>query len=264
MRDDIMSPPSISVIIPIRNRSGFRLENCLRSLRWQRLAPERVEVLISDFGSRDDEARNIADLASRYGARVVRSDTGEIWNRSKALNIAIREAHGEYVLCTDADMIFAESFVPTVLHRLTTSTKPVLVVCRCRDLPDLGPERLFEREEYDALLARATLRQAAGTGACQAARTDWFHRIQGYDEKYLFWGFEDKDTLHRALKSGLSLSWIHDDTSMLHQHHPNVKNKRYLLKLVNKTRYYLTRGQVVKNRRAWGLRRRAQVPAKGA
>ncbi len=252
MNDDKTTPPSISVIIPIRNRSGFRLENCLRSLRWQTLPPKRVELLISDFGSAPEEARDIGDLAAKYDARVIRSDTDEIWNRSKSLNIAIRKARGDYILCTDADMIFEESFVPTVLERLTTSEGPVLVVCRCRDLPDMGHERLFEREEYGALRARATMRQAAGTGACQAARTDWFHRIRGYDEKYLFWGFEDKDTVHRALKSGLSLSWIHDDTSMLHQYHLNVKNKRYLRKLINKTRYYLTRGRIVKNRRNWG------------
>jgi glycosyltransferase involved in cell wall biosynthesis len=252
MNDEPTSHRTLSVIIPIRNRSGVRLENCLRSLRWQAVPPGTLEMLLSDFGSSPDEARNIADLATKYDARVIRSDTDEIWNRSKALNIAIREAGGEYTLCTDADMIFEESFVSTVLGRLTGSEQPVLVVCRCRDLPDMGPERLFEREEYDALRARATMRQAAGTGACQAARTEWFHRIRGYDEKYLFWGFEDKDTVHRALKSGLTLSWIHDDTSMLHQYHLNVKNTRYLRKLINKTRYYLTRGQIVKNRRTWG------------
>ena len=74
--------PLVSAIIPVRNRSNARLENCLRSLRWQDIPSEKYEILISDFGSESCEAQKLKDLADRYEARIVRFDTDEIWNLS--------------------------------------------------------------------------------------------------------------------------------------------------------------------------------------
>ena len=84
------SAPLLSVIIALRNRTGPRLENCLMSLRAQRTASGEpfaagvVEILLSDFGSDPGPAREIVELADRHGARVVRTDTAALWNRSAA------------------------------------------------------------------------------------------------------------------------------------------------------------------------------------
>src|SRR5512143_4299410 len=109
------SPPGLSVIVPVRDRSGVRLENCLRSVRWQRIDQAGVEIIISDFGSRPDHARSIDELAAIYRCRVRRVATREVWNRSRALNIGIRAAMGTHILCTDADIIFASDFFPVLL-----------------------------------------------------------------------------------------------------------------------------------------------------
>lgn len=251
---------TLTVIIPIRNRTGPRLENCLRSLRAQvsgrtgdgPLLGDAVEIILSDYGSDPEPAAEIRTLGAQYGAQVVRTDTTGLWNRSEALNVALRVAAGRYTLCTDADMIFEPNFLATIIGELQEADHLALVVCRCRDLPDLGPERLYEPSEFKGLKAQATMRQAMGTGACQATDTRWLRSIRGYDEAYVFWGFEDKDLVHRARRSGLELRWIHEQTSMLHQWHRTTKNDRYLRKLLNKTRYYLTRELVVKNKPTWG------------
>ena len=61
----------ISVVIPIRNRAGARLDNCLRSLRWQDVSFD-VELVIADFGSDDAQAAALQSLAASHGAVVVR------------------------------------------------------------------------------------------------------------------------------------------------------------------------------------------------
>ena len=88
--------PLITAIIPIRNRSGDRLENCLRSLRWQEgMARDEVEILISDFGSDDTHRHSVMSLAEAYDARVEFTETTEVWNRSRALNIGLQTARGQ-------------------------------------------------------------------------------------------------------------------------------------------------------------------------
>jgi predicted glycosyltransferase involved in capsule biosynthesis len=91
-----------------------------------------------------------------------------------------------------------------------------------------------------------------GTGPCQATDRAFFERMRGYDERYLAWGCEDGDMLSRALEAGLALSWIHEETSMLHQWHPTVRRARRWLYYKNKVRMTLTRKQIVKNHEAWG------------
>jgi glycosyltransferase involved in cell wall biosynthesis len=243
-----MSATAISAVIPLRNRTGIRLENCLRSLRWQELqAPADLEIVLSDFGSDPEHASSIDAIAKKYGARVVRTRTEETWNRSRALNVALRSVQTPISLCTDADMLFESNFVRSILDALGDAPGRALVLCRCRDLPDLGPERPFEERDYPELKVRASMRVAMGTGACQATATDWFSSVGGYDEKYVYWGFEDKDMVHRAAKAGLELLWIHERTSMLHQWHPRTIADRRVRVYLNKIRYYLTRGIIVKN-----------------
>jgi glycosyltransferase involved in cell wall biosynthesis len=247
----------LSIVIPVRNRSGARLENCLKSLRWQD-GTEPFEIVISDYGSSPEIARELDDLAAKYGARVVHSAAPGVWNRSHALNIGIRAAAGEHVLCTDADMIFAPSFVAAVQRRLEKAR--VLVVCECRNLPESVPEQPWEKTDFPRLLAASTWRKAGtrrkphsmGTGACQAAERAFFERVRGYDEQYLAWGCEDGDMLSRALEAGLTLEWIHEETSMLHQWHPTVRRARRWLYYKNKLRMTLTRKQIVKNHDRWG------------
>ncbi len=244
--------PALSVVIPIRNRSGDRVANCLRSLRWQDLPSDRYEVLISDYGSAPEHAASLAALAAEHGARVVSTDVDTVWNRSHALNLAIRQARGEFVLCTDADMIFAPDFLSSLLAEQAMAGGRAMVVCRCRDLPEDVPEQAWTREDWPTLLARSSWRPTLGTGACQMARRDHFERVQGYDERYVFWGMEDNDMLFRAKRAGLEVRWVHDRTAMLHQWHPSDRGKRPLRKFLNDARFHVTKYRTVKNPRGWG------------
>lgn len=244
--------PLISVIIPLRNRGGHRLDNCLRSLRWQELPAERVELLISDFGSDDAHREALAPMAEAHGVRVVFHDTREIWNRARALNIGIRAARGRYVLCTDADMIFAPTFLPTVVQAQQEADDAALVVCQCRDLPSTVEERAYALEDFPALLQASYYRKRLGTGACQMALRGMFHTLRGFDEGYKFWGLEDTDMTFRAQRHGLRLAWVHPRTAMLHQWHPTDRNKRPLRKLVNDARFHLTKYVRRKNPGGWG------------
>jgi glycosyltransferase involved in cell wall biosynthesis len=248
-----MASPQLSIVIPIRDRASQRLDNCLTSLRWQDFPRGQTEIILSDFGSQPPALREIEAVAGRHRVRVVHTPTSQLWNRSRALNIGIQAATGERVLCTDCDMIFAPNFLTTATQALDRNAGNALVLCRCRDLPAELPEQPWRLGDFPALLARASFRVARGTGACQCSQRRWFVKVRGYDEKYVFWGFEDKDMVARARRSGLTLCWIHEQTQMLHQWHPPTRHQRLLRKHMNKLRYKLTGWIVRKNRTGWGL-----------
>lgn len=238
-------------MIPVRNRGGVRLENCLRSLRWQTVDRERVELVISDFGSEPDELASVRESAERHGAIVVHTPTTATWNRSLALNIGIRRSSGDVILCTDADMMFASDFLATILE-VHEANPQTMVHCGCHDLPADVPEQLWESSDLADLHARSTRRPTRGTGACQAAAREFFFFARGYDEHFEFWGYEDLDMTSRATHYGLDVEWISDRTFMLHQWHPTMKLDRNLRRKINRWRYELTKQRVQKNRRGWG------------
>lgn len=248
-----MSPqPALSVIIPVRNRSGTRLDNCLRSLRWQQdLEPSQIEVIVSDLASDPEHQVAIDATAERHSARVVRVQSTKVWNRSWALNVGIRAAGGERVMCTDADMIFSPDFLKNVLAAFSGATEP-LVLCRCHDLPESVEERPYELADFPSLRERAELRDTVGTGACQAAKRSFFEEVRGYDEKYVFWGNEDKDMVARAEVFGLKAHWLREPTCMLHQWHPTHKMDKRWLRFKNRMRYKFTKTQLIKNKKRWG------------
>ncbi len=244
---------SLSTIIPIRNRSGARLRNCLLSLRWQQIEPSDHEVIISDYGSVPEHSTSIDALAEQLGARVIRTTTDGTWNKSHALNIGIQAAHGEFVLCTDVDMMFQDNFLTTLLSTHRSCPGDVMVHCRCFDLPRQLPEREWTSADFEQLRSRAINRPTMATGACQSARREFFERVRGYDEQFRHWGYEDLDMTWRARHSGLEIRWVSDRTAMLHQWHPTVRQEHPWARWTNCWRYRLTRHIVVKNRKRWGL-----------
>lgn len=245
----------VSVIIPLRNRTGVRLENCLRSLRWQDLEPaESVEIVVSDFGSNAEQRQKAELVVQDHGATVAYMDTDEIWNRSRALNYGIRNAAGKYILCTDVDMIFEPNFLRTLVEEQRQSDDSAFVVCGCRDLTEDVPEQAWAVDDYSLLKARALFREKSGTGACQMAVRHFFFDTRGYDERYMFWGMEDNDMRFRAKRFGLTERWVHEKTSMLHQWHPSDRKRRPFRKFLNDMRFHLTKYRLVKNPGTWGGR----------
>lgn len=246
--------PRLSAIIPVRNRAGTRLRNCLRSLRWQDVEAGDLEIVLSDFGSDPEHAESILGLAGEFDARVVRTEEFDDWNRSRALNIGLQQATSDHVFCTDADMIFEPNFVASILEIHDARPDKALVVCHCHNLPRSVPEQPYDAADFEGLRDRGKRRRTPGTGACQSASKDFFFHVRGYDERYVHWGNEDSDMRDRAIAHGLELVWISEQTSMLHQWHKSSRFTRLVQNRKNSIRYFMTRKQVVKNPERWGNR----------
>ena len=208
--------------------------------------------MIVDFGSDAEHKDAIQKASETLQARVVRVDIEGLWNRSRALNYGLRAAQGQYLFCTDVDMIFAPNFLSCMMSQHHQKEQAYIVFSRCQDLPESVPLQAYEKENYTHLFEQSTQRATQGTGACQSAHRQFFFDARGYDEAFQHWGAEDDDMRSRAIRYGLTPHWISPQTSMLHQWHPTTKHQRPWRKRWNQARLYLTRWKIKKNPKQWG------------
>lgn len=119
--------PTVSVVVPVRDDAAH-LEECLRRLAAQTLAPD--EVVVVDNGSIDDGA----DVARRWGARVVAEPRVGI---PAAAATGYDAARGEVVLRLDADSRPGPGWVAHALRVLADPRVDALTGTGRFDLP--GP-----------------------------------------------------------------------------------------------------------------------------
>ncbi|MBF0628504.1 MAG: glycosyltransferase family 2 protein [Magnetococcales bacterium] len=93
--------PDISVIVACYNQGGW-VERCIRSISHQEgLAQGAFEILVVDDGSPDHTREVLQNLLVLKNLRVLVHETNQ--GLPAALNHAIRQARGRYVVRVDAD-----------------------------------------------------------------------------------------------------------------------------------------------------------------
>lgn len=90
--------PTISIIIPVRNRPR-EIQACLKSLLDLVYPRERLEIIVVDDASRDDTV----EAASRYPVKVIA--LSEHQQASCCRNIAARQAKGDILAFIDSDCL---------------------------------------------------------------------------------------------------------------------------------------------------------------
>ena len=91
--------PFATVAVPVRDESAT-IEACLGSLLAQDYPPDRFEILVLDGGSRDGTREIVERVAasSPVAIRLLENPAGHV---PGALNVALREARGEYLVRVD-------------------------------------------------------------------------------------------------------------------------------------------------------------------
>jgi len=133
--------PLVSVLVPARNEEHRVLEPCIRSILAQDYGSFEV-IAVNDRSTDATGAILQALAATDERLRVIEGE--ELppgWlGKPYAMQQALNHARGEWVLATDADMIFESALLRTALHRVIESEGDALTL-----VPRFEAQSFWER-----------------------------------------------------------------------------------------------------------------------
>lgn len=237
----------ISVIVTTFNRSAA-LALCLASL--QRQTRPIDEIVIADDGSDESHETAIRQLAEKctLATRVVRQPHNGF--RAAALrNLGVRAATGDYLIFVDGDLIVFSDFVEQHLRyatknrwltgnadRLTPDetkrvNESVIRTGEFEGWPQTWDadrrdrmartEKRFRQRNLLAKIFRTESRRRRvflASMNCSMPRR-MFEAINGYDELFIGWGYEDQDLGLRLQLAGYAGQCIATKARALHLYH---------------------------------------------
>lgn len=182
------SLPSLTVVVAARNEAQS-IERCLRSLLAQRVAP--TQVIVVDDRSEDATPRVLASLEREGDKRleIIRIDElPEGWlGKCHALHVGASRATGDYLLFTDADVIYGPRALERALTFATREAPDLLCVFPRLELESMG-EKLFALGFAQTFFLafrphsaqERSSRAAIGVGAFNMVRRDMYRKIGGH------------------------------------------------------------------------------------
>jgi glycosyltransferase involved in cell wall biosynthesis len=218
----------IAVLVSTYQRPS-NLERCLASLAAQEGVEGRFEVVVTDDGSRD----GTLDLVTAAARRVdfpLRLTTHEHngFRLARCRNEGVAAATAPYLLFTDGDCVLPPDHLRIHLEerrpnwvvgsdcirldRQTSDRIDMDMVHRC-EVGSLVPRSEARRIGWKALrarfyeLARVSMRPRLSGNNIALWRSD-FERINGFDERFVGWGFEDRDLQRRLEQAGLRVKSV--------------------------------------------------------
>lgn len=238
---------NISVVTTIYNRPEH-LRLLVASLAAQTRRPD--EIVVADDGS--DAAtvtamrRCLADCG--IAVQVVRQEK-DGYRLAAARNRAIRAATGDVLLFLDCDLALLPDAVAVHAQRAA----PRRLLCGHRALLDEAATAALlanpsappaaEWERVWAAADRRELQEAARLFARHAALRRWHlarphkpkllgchfslfrkdvYRVNGFDENFVGWGYEDDDFARRLYKAGVKPFSVIPEARALHLWHPSL------------------------------------------
>ena len=251
---------AFSVVVPVRDRFGPMLRNCLRGIELQTLQP--IELIVADYGSSPENHEKLMQVLP--DCTVYRCETEEPWSLAAARNIGLRRAQADNTCALDADLIMEPLVLETALeiHRAHPAsyltTRAILL-----DPAAIDPAAVELPRDYMKILTARSSYVSEGWGGFTSAPTWWWHQCQGFDERMKRWGWEDVDMWKRAARARMRRLRLSDDviwhTAIYHQHHPIVQHEAYRLDdteligvIRQNERWAKGTGGVLRNDENWG------------
>jgi glycosyltransferase involved in cell wall biosynthesis len=109
--------PSVSIIIPCYNEQDT-IGDLLEAIHSQSYPSNKIEVIIADGLSTDDTRKKITDYQLQNSRSRIKVLDNEKRNIPSALNLAISEASGEYIIRLDAHSIPSDGYLENCVELL--------------------------------------------------------------------------------------------------------------------------------------------------
>jgi glycosyltransferase involved in cell wall biosynthesis len=212
------------------------LELTFRSIAQQSVLP--AEIIVADDGSGAETAQLVRSWQEKLSCNVVHSwqeDQGYRLARSR--NRAIASARCPYIVLIDGDMILhprfiedhmacarSQCFIQGTRPRLSAPTTQQLLANELHQPTFMT--RGLEHRAYalrSPLLSRWASSVKASLGGIQGCNQSFWRehalRVNGYDERFIGWGPEDREFVARLLHIGVLRNYVRHRAIAFHLHH---------------------------------------------
>lgn len=202
----------LTIVIPNRNRKLDTVKRTLSSIAVQ--LNEQVQVAVIDYGSEPEYQEQLASLIKLWPhIRLTCCPTQEqLWQKTRAINIVLKQCNTPYFMVADMDMLFHPAFVKRVLAEAKENQATYFQVGVLTEVESLL-EKPFEAYNIKFL----TDDHATGMTLLPTAL---LQEIGGFDEFYHGWGSEDTDVHVRLRNKGVAVHFYTREVLLLHQWHP--------------------------------------------
>lgn len=201
----------LTIIYAHRNRDLSRIQTSLRSLENQRR--QNFEVIFIDYGSDTEILFLLEDLIKKFSfVKLIKLDVSKLlWNKSKALNIGIRNASSPFIFIADVDLIFHGKAISLMCKTASSSHFQLFTLAY---LNKLESEKLSSTWEFE----NVKIRNYGKVNGMILASKEAFETIHGYDEFFHFYGAEDED-VHGRLENAGYRPKLNEDEYFFHYWH---------------------------------------------
>ncbi len=208
--------PSISIIVPTKNRRGT-LRDLLDSLTQLDYDWSKMEVIIVD----GDREGRVEEIASEYPFIIVK-DEGTGLN--KARNIGVKRATHEIVAFTDDDCIVPRDWALKIAESFSDPSigfvgGRVIGYYKGRLLSDYIEETIIPmmpRFEEKAMITKKLDLLNLPAGCNMSFRRDVLEKINLFDDRITY-GFDDLESVERVLNAGFKVL-LNPEVRVFHRH----------------------------------------------
>ena len=202
----------ITLVLTYRNRDLRIVKNCLNSLELQ--SAKDFSVILVDYGSEAVFSNLLKELVIKYSfiTLVTCPVQGQLWNKARAINIALKQTITPFFMVGDIDLIFHPNFIEKALQ---LKSKAQTLYFKIGFLSETESQKNSAFEEYK--VKHYSSEEATGI---TLFHTNTLKEINGYDEFYNSWGAEDTDVHIRLRNQNKKVIFFEEEILLLHQWHP--------------------------------------------
>ncbi|MFD2727413.1 glycosyltransferase family 2 protein [Hyunsoonleella rubra] len=204
----------ITIVLTNRNRSLSLISKCFASLRGQN--NQNFKCIVVDYGSNPQNQKLLQSEINKHAnfELILCSTQKQLWCKSRAINLALKQCDTTYFFVGDIDMIYHPHFIEE-LHILKDKHKVVYFKVGFLSENESNTDKDFE----DYQIAFPSNEEATGM---TLYKTEILKSINGYDEFYHGWGAEDTDVHVRLENANIEVAYFDREILMLHQWHPKA------------------------------------------
>jgi glycosyltransferase involved in cell wall biosynthesis len=207
----------VSVVIPTRNRERI-IYKCVKHIMEQDYSP--YEVIVVDDGSEDNTEEALKDFSKYRNFRYI--PLSERKGPAFCRNLGVRESEGDLIIFIDSDIFVLPDFISShvKIHRNypdgVVAVGPVIAISQMDS----------EVSKKGSILDFSNAYFASGNASIPK---DIFMRVNGFDEVFNVYGWEDIDFGLKLKSSGIKSVKVPDAIGYHYQPLPDESGLRALI-----------------------------------